>query len=304
MAADDFGIDTVTTETATSSWANTLQTNLQDEFERRWSEHEAESYVISGLTPTIDSGNDEIDVAAGIGYASGKRWLGDESLAFTTEATDTYYIYWDPSDETLKKVIDGTGWPATAHIRVCEVLWTLGTTTLSALVDTSLSYRRKGLFVPVDVMTPDGTNPPVGPSTGGTAGQSQYRYLGFDDAADDIVHFQIPTPEDYNGHLHVWVPFLMPAATAGDIYWKGTLLAVAVGEAIDAAGGVNQNGALGNVTVPGTAGLLAWGILDFGNITIAREDLLSFMLYRDESAETSSPAEDAHLVAGVWITYA
>ena len=92
--------------------------------------------VQTGLTPALDTTNDEIDVASGTAFVAGKRLTGSGSEAFTSEATGTYYLYLDASDEAdpLKKSTSNPGNTGN-YLTLCSVSWDLPTTTLSSLVD-------------------------------------------------------------------------------------------------------------------------------------------------------------------------
>ncbi|MGD8238851.1 MAG: hypothetical protein PVH68_09880 [Armatimonadota bacterium] len=299
MAKTDFGIVTFSAgQTLTATHLNNWQGYVQAEIELRDKANTAESYCVSGLAGSIDAGNDEVDVASGEGYYDGQRYAGSESVAFTGgDASDTWYIYVDTADDTLKKA---TAWPSTVHLRICSVDWN-GSDTLSNLVD-ERQWRRRSFFVPVDDFVLDGTNPPTGPNTGGTDGQCLWRQLEFENGADDIAFANFMLPDDYHGNLHVFVPFVMASVTTGEVKFEGTLKGATSGETLDAAGTANQNTSWGLITVPGTAGQLAIAELDFGNVTLARDDLCSLMLFRDVSDETSA-AESADVVHGVLVTY-
>ncbi len=92
--------------------------------------------VVTGLSASVDDPNDEVDVTSGTSFAAGKRITGSGSIAFTTEATNTYYVYLDASDEPdpLKKSTANPGHSGN-YLTLCSVDWNLATTTLSNLVD-------------------------------------------------------------------------------------------------------------------------------------------------------------------------
>ena len=106
---------------------------VQDELEIRGGDYVLDG-VTSGMACTIDAGNDEIDIAAGRVIMAGKRYSGSASVAFVAQATNTYYIYIDSTDDTTPYKAKTTA-PTAGEITLCTVLWTLGTTTLSALDD-------------------------------------------------------------------------------------------------------------------------------------------------------------------------
>jgi len=55
--------------------------------------------VYSGLAPTEDEPNDEIDIAAGVGYVGGLKLVGATSVSLTGKAAGDYYIYVDPTED-------------------------------------------------------------------------------------------------------------------------------------------------------------------------------------------------------------
>lgn len=117
---------------------------VQDELEIR--QGDFPDGVVSGMVCTIDSGNDEIDIASGRAYVAGKRYSGGASVAFAAQSTDTYFIYIDSTDDTTPYKAKTTA-PTSGEITLCTVLWTLGTTTLSALDD---DLKKLGL-IPYDI---------------------------------------------------------------------------------------------------------------------------------------------------------
>ncbi|HUU97228.1 MAG TPA: hypothetical protein VM487_15935 [Phycisphaerae bacterium] len=95
--------------------------------------------VISGGACSVD--DPDIDVAAIVAYAGGKRYEGSESLTFTvSDAADDYYVYIDPTDDTTP-LTKGTTLPSGNELPLGLVTWN-GTDTLSALVD----LRAWGIF--------------------------------------------------------------------------------------------------------------------------------------------------------------
>jgi len=124
-----------TDDEITAARLNQGQTGIQN-----WCEAVQGAFLLNGvqtgLTPTLDATNDEVDIAGGTCFVAGKRITGSGSEAFTTEATGTYYIYLDASDETdpLKKSTSNPGNTGN-YLTLCSCTWTLATTTLSDLVD-------------------------------------------------------------------------------------------------------------------------------------------------------------------------
>ena len=280
----------VTKETASSAWANLLQDGLQAEYELRWREHWAPSYVVQGLTPTVDDPNNQIDIASGEGYFDGKRYIGAESDQFNSgDATDSYFIYVDTADDALKH---GTAWPAGVHLKLATVDWNQGTEAFSNFEDMR-EWKKLMLVLPIDEAVPDGTNPPTGPNVAGTNGQCRWRQWEFEDAADDILFWQFPTPPGYLRELHVFVYFIMASVTTGEVQFDGQLRGAGPGDTLDAAGADNQNPAKGLVTVPGTAGQVAVAEVDFGNVDLVQGEVNTLKLYRDVTDEGPSAAESA-----------
>lgn len=73
---------------------------VQAELEERWATHGWPG-VLTGLAPTEDDVNDEIDIATGVGYVSGLKLTGGVSVALAGYASNTYHLYVDP-DEALE----------------------------------------------------------------------------------------------------------------------------------------------------------------------------------------------------------
>lgn len=115
---------------------NSLQDGIQAEFEERMGEW-ALPGVMSGGATAIDG--TDVTVAAIVAYAVGtgklKRYEGADVVSFTGgDASDTYYIYLDPTDD-VTPLTKGTSAPtAGTDCCLCCVDWN-GTDTLSNLVD-------------------------------------------------------------------------------------------------------------------------------------------------------------------------
>lgn len=77
-----------------NAWAD----GEQDEFEERMEALSAAG-VYSGFAPTINGTS--VDLGAGDAYAGGKRFSGNDSVAFAgSDPAGTYYLFIDSSDET------------------------------------------------------------------------------------------------------------------------------------------------------------------------------------------------------------
>lgn len=114
------------------SYFNNAGDGIQLEFEERLDEW-AQAGIISGLAASIDSA--DIDIASGRGYASGRRYLGGQSITFSgSDAADDYYVYWDASAEALAKSTSAPTTTTAGDLVFCLVTWD-GSATLSALVD-------------------------------------------------------------------------------------------------------------------------------------------------------------------------
>ncbi len=111
---------------------------IQAEFEERMDAW-ALSGVISGGAPSING--TDLDIATIDGYAQGKRYSGSDSVAFSgSDASDTYYIYLDPSDD-VTPLTKSTTEPTGDELLLAQVDWN-GADTLSNLVD----RRQWGIF--------------------------------------------------------------------------------------------------------------------------------------------------------------
>jgi len=145
--ADRFGASTATT---LKSQGDTIETTeheenalgVQSELEARGAAYHPDvSGVISGLAPTEDDTNDEIDIASGVGYCNGRKCVGGVSVPLTGKASDTYYIVVDPSEsseaDAYKAIADAT-FEAYADENKCLLLarcdWD-GSSTISNFVD-------------------------------------------------------------------------------------------------------------------------------------------------------------------------
>lgn len=134
MAKDNYDdkYSIASTDTVVPSIFNNAGDGLQLEFEERLDEW-AQAGIISGLAASIDSA--DIDIASGRGYASGRRYLGAESITFSgSDAADDYYVYWDASVPALAKSTSAPTTGTAGDLIFCLVTWD-GATTLSALTD-------------------------------------------------------------------------------------------------------------------------------------------------------------------------
>jgi len=134
MAKDNFDskYSIASDDTVVPSIFNNAGTGIQLEFEERLDEW-AQAGIISGLAASIDGA--DIDIAAGRGYASGRRCLGGASITFSgSDAANTYYVYWDASAQALAKSTSAPSTGTAGDLVFCKVAWD-GSTTLSSLVD-------------------------------------------------------------------------------------------------------------------------------------------------------------------------
>ena len=91
--------------------------------------------VVSGMAPTEDETNDEIDIASGTGYAEGYRLEGSTSVTLVGEAAGTYYIYVDPTETNETDAYKAkTTFPTQAELLLAKVTWD-GTDTLTSFLD-------------------------------------------------------------------------------------------------------------------------------------------------------------------------
>lgn len=130
-------------EKPASSDFNALQDGLQAEMEGRM-EAWAVPGVISGGACSING--TDIDVASIDAYAKSstklKRYSGSDAVSFTAgDASDTYYIYLDPTDDVTPLTKSTVAPTAGTDCCLCQVDWN-GTDTLSNLVD----LREWGIF--------------------------------------------------------------------------------------------------------------------------------------------------------------
>jgi hypothetical protein len=137
--------DGMTTFASTSKLAaatlNAIETGIQEELEERLYAH-TPAGVVSGLEGSISSTS--IAVAAGDGYAGGKRYKGAGSIAFAGADAGTYYVYYDQSADALAK---NTAAPDTEEdLLICQVVWSGA--ALSDLVDLRSWGVERLLFAP------------------------------------------------------------------------------------------------------------------------------------------------------------
>lgn len=94
--------------------------------------------VISGMTPTEDDVNDQIDIAAGVAFVLGQKAVGGVSVALAGKSTNTYFLIVD-GDEVLEadayKVT--TSEPDDDELCLARFDWDLATTAISNFVDLS-----------------------------------------------------------------------------------------------------------------------------------------------------------------------
>ena len=134
MAKDNFDDKWAlsSTDAVTPTEHNNAGDGIQLEHEERLDEW-AQAGIISGLAASIDGA--DIDIASGRGYASGRRYLGGQSLTFSgADGADDYYVYWDASGEALAKSASAPSTGTAGDLVFCLVTWD-GATTLSALTD-------------------------------------------------------------------------------------------------------------------------------------------------------------------------
>lgn len=127
---DKWAVSTGDNAVATTHF-NLPGAGIQAEFEERMLAPVTWPGVISGLAPSISTTN--IAIASGDGYASGIRYAGGETIAFSgSDASGTYYVYFDASAEALAKSTSAPD--RTVDLEFCTVAWN-GSTTLSSLTD-------------------------------------------------------------------------------------------------------------------------------------------------------------------------
>lgn len=91
--------------------------------------------VISGLEPTEDDTNDEVDIGSGEGYVEGYQIIGTASASLVGESADTYYIYVDPTEANEASAYKAkTTVPTQAELLLASVVWD-GTDTLTSFTD-------------------------------------------------------------------------------------------------------------------------------------------------------------------------
>lgn len=90
--------------------------------------------VISGLTPTEDEDNDEIDIASGVAYCNGLKTVGGVSITATGSAGD-YYAYIDPTESDVADAYKiKTTIPTDSELALAKFTWN-GTDTITNFTD-------------------------------------------------------------------------------------------------------------------------------------------------------------------------
>ena len=103
--------------------------------------------VESGMTPTEDDTNDEIDIAAGVAWVNGKQYAGGVSIALAGEAADDYYAYIDPDEANEADAYKiKTTVPAQDEVLLAKFTWN-GSDTITNFLDTVQWGLLPGQFV-------------------------------------------------------------------------------------------------------------------------------------------------------------
>lgn len=143
---NQWGASNATTVKATGDTVETTEfrehaVGVQAENEARFAAHFPDTGgVFSGLAPTEDEPNDQIDVAAGVGYVNGLKVTGGVSIT-VTGAADTYYAVVDGSEANeadAYKLLTDAAYEALAdenkHILLARFAWN-GSDTITAFQD-------------------------------------------------------------------------------------------------------------------------------------------------------------------------
>lgn len=122
-------LDAVTNATWTAAQHDNEVEGIQNEFEGRMEDFGLNG-VVSGMAGSI-SGTD-IAIASGVAYVEGKKFVGSDTVSFTGEAADDYYVYVDPTAESAPYLKKATA-PTDGELTICKVTWS--GSALSALQD-------------------------------------------------------------------------------------------------------------------------------------------------------------------------
>ena len=111
-----------------------METALQAEFVSRLATLGFNG-VISGMTPTADGANDEIDIAAGVAFVEGYKAVGGTSIDLSGLAADDYYAYIDPTEANeVDSYKAKTTVPTQAELLLASFTWD-GATTITNFLD-------------------------------------------------------------------------------------------------------------------------------------------------------------------------
>lgn len=90
--------------------------------------------IISGMEPTEDETNDEIDVAAGVAYCNGLKTVGGVSISVSGSSND-YYAYIDPTESDPADAYKiKTTIPTDSELALAKFTWN-GTDTITNFTD-------------------------------------------------------------------------------------------------------------------------------------------------------------------------
>ena len=106
---------------------------VQAEFEVRALAHVLPG-VITGMAPTEDDDDDEIDIAAGVAIVAGLKAVGGVSVSLVGEASGTYYIVVDPDEATEAGAYKAVATPTPDQLVLARCDWD-GTDTITNFVD-------------------------------------------------------------------------------------------------------------------------------------------------------------------------
>jgi hypothetical protein len=160
------------------------------------------------------------------------------------------------------------------------------------------------IYIPAAAMVPDTTTPAEAITN--DYAPTEIDAYAFDSGSDEHVHFTFPFPETWNLGT-VKAKFYWTTATGSadteDVEWAIAAVGVGDEDTIDASHGtaVTVNDALTAANGTELQISAATGAITIGG-TLVSGDLHSFLVYRDVSAESTGPAEDAWLF-GVMIEY-